>query len=179
MRAFIAVPISEEMKQAIDPFRKALQLDGVKPVERENLHITLFFLGEIDDRRKRDVSDMLENLPLKKFELHLRGAGVFPNPNFIRVAWVGCEEGSEQLKQIYDALAPTFARWGYKEERFSPHLTVARVKEPQAKESVQRVLQKFEKTDFGFSPVKKVILFRSTLTPKGPAYEEIFTKELG
>ena len=178
MRAFIAVPISEEVKKKISPFRKALQIEGVKAVEDANLHLTLFFLGEIDDRRKNDVIALMKKIPTPWFGLHLTGAGVFPNPNFIRVAWVGCEEGSEKLKEIYGQLAPTFAKWGYKDERFSPHLTVARVKDPNAKEGVQKALAKFEKADFGTSPITKIVLFKSTLTPLGPIYEEVFTKEL-
>jgi len=176
MRAFIAVPISDEVKEKVEPFRKALEVEGVKVVEPENLHITLFFLGEIDDRRAADVIAAMENVRTKGFELRFSGAGVFPNPNFIRVVWVGCE--SKELNDIYNALAPSISKMGYELEDFRAHLTIARVKNPAAKEKVKAAVSKFKDATFGACLVDRIVLFKSILTPKGPIYEEVFAKRL-
>ena len=176
MRAFIAVELSEEVRAKLSEFATALDFEGVKPVEAENLHITLFFLGEIDDRTRGKVIDAMEKVSAKPFTLQVSGAGVFPNPNFIRVAWAGCE--ATELKEIYSQLSPEMRKLRYKIEQFNPHVTVARVKSPEAKSRVQEVLKKFEKKKFGSCEVAKILLKKSVLTPGGPVYETVYEKPL-
>ncbi|MDD5317846.1 MAG: RNA 2',3'-cyclic phosphodiesterase [Candidatus ainarchaeum sp.] len=176
MRAFIAVPVGDEVKRKIAPFSKALGLEGVTVVPEKNLHVTLFFLGEIDDKRAGEAASALEKISVPRFEARFRGAGAFPNENFIRVVWVGCE--SPELGRVYDGLSPAVKRMGYAVEPFRPHVTVARVKAPAAKPAVQEALKKFGGKDFGSSAVEKVALYESRLSPKGPAYEEVFAKTL-
>lgn len=176
MRAFIAVELSEEVRKKLAEFAKALDFEGVRPVEQENLHITLFFLGEIDERTKGKVVDAMERVSVAPFDLSVSGVGVFPNPNFIRVAWAGCE--GEGLKQVYEQLAPEMRKLRYEVEPFRAHVTVARVKSPEAKSRVQEVLKKFEGQDFGSCGIKSIVLKKSTLTPKGPVYETVYEKRL-
>lgn len=176
MRAFIAIELSEEIRKNLQPFQKALDFEGVKLVEPENLHITMFFLGEIDERTAAKVVEAMGKITVPKFELNCSGVGVFPNPNFIRVAWAGCE--NENLTKIYEQLAPEMRKLRYKIEPFRGHVTVARVKDPKAKEKVQKALAKFEGRDFGTCEIGKVILKKSTLTPRGPVYEDVFEKPL-
>jgi len=177
MRAFIAVELSEQVRKNLQPFQKALDLEGIKLVEPENLHITLFFLGEIDDRTKGKVVEAMEKVSVPKFELNCKGVGVFPNPNFIRVAWAGCE--NENLTKLYEQLAPEMRKLRYKIEPFRGHVTVARVRDPSTKGNVQKALEKFEGKDFGTCEIGKIVLKKSILTPQGPVYEDVFTKELG
>jgi len=177
MRAFIAVELGEEVRGRLADFAKALDFEGVKLVERENLHITLFFLGEIDDRTTVKVVEALGKVTVPRFTLSCKGVGVFPNPNFIRVAWAGCE--NENLTKIYEQLAPEMRKLRYKIEPFRGHVTVARVKDPSAKENVNAVLAKFRDFDFGACTVGRVVLKKSTLTPQGPVYEDVFEKMLG
>lgn len=177
MRAFIAVELSEEVRENLQAFQKALDFEGVKLVEPENLHITLFFLGEIDERTAAKVIEAMEKVSVPPFTLSCSGAGVFPNPNFIRVVWAGCE--NEQLKKIYEQLAPEMRKLRYKPEPFHAHVTVARVKDPKAKENVRAALAKFEGMDFGSCKIDRVVLKKSTLTPTGPVYEDVFEKRLG
>jgi len=177
MRAFIAVPVSDEVKRKMEPLCAALAGDGITPVAPECQHVTLFFLGEIDERRKDDVIRAMESILAKKFILPFSGAGAFPNPNFVRVVWVGCE--SPELLAIYNSLAPFIERMGYQKEEFRPHLTVARVKSPAAKERVQAALKKFRNARFGSCEISRVVLFESKLSPAGPMYVELHSKELG
>ena len=176
MRAFIAVELSDEVRQRLSGFASALAMDGVAPVEAQNLHITLFFLGEIDDRTKGKVISAMARVSSAPFELHVAGTGVFPNPNFIRVAWAGCE--SSELEKIYAQLAPEMRRLRYEVEEFRPHVTVARVKSPGAKEKVRDVLKSFEAADFGRCGIKSIVLKKSVLTPKGPVYSTVYEKRL-
>jgi len=176
MRAFIAVELDGGVKGKLAAFAKSLDFEGVKLVEPENLHITLFFLGEIDDRTAAKVVEALGKITVPKFVLSCSGVGVFPNPNFIRVAWAGCE--NENLTKIYEQLAPEMKKLRYKIEPFRGHVTVARVKDPGAKEKVNAALAKFRGFDFGSCTVDRVVLKKSTLTPSGPVYEDVFAKEL-
>ncbi len=176
MRAFIAVELSEELRGRLAEFAKAFDFAGVKPVETENLHITLFFLGEIDERTQGKVVDAMQKVSVPPFKLKCSGVGVFPNPNFIRVVWAGCENGS--LSKIYEQLSPEMRRLRYKIEPFRAHVTVARVKSPEAKEKVQKALGKFEGADFGACEIKSIALKKSTLTPTGPVYETVYEKRL-
>lgn len=176
MRAFIAVELDEAVRKKLSKFAKALDLEGVKPVDGENLHVTLFFLGEIDERTTGKVVYAMEQVSVAPFKLSVSGVGVFPNPNFIRVAWAGCE--SVELGRIYEQLAPEMRKLRYEVEPFRAHVTVARVKSPEAKGKVQEVLKKFEGKDFGACEVAKIVLKKSILTPKGPVYETVYEKQL-
>lgn len=176
MRAFIAIELGDEVRKRLREFQQELDFKGVKLVESTNLHITLFFLGEIDEQKQARVVSAMENISAGKFELSCKGVGVFPNPNFIRVVWAGCE--SPQVGEIYGQLAGEIRRLGYELEPFHPHVTVARVKDPRTKEKVLEALAKFKGADFGRCMVERVVLMKSTLTPKGPVYEVVHAKWL-
>jgi 2'-5' RNA ligase len=176
MRAFIAVEVSDELREMLAELQKQLSLDGVKLVEKENLHLTLHFLGEIDEGMKEKVIKAMDKLNCKKFEMSCEGVGAFPSKNYIRVIWVGVE--APELKQIYEQLGTEFARLGFKQEQFSPHITLARVKFLKDKEKLAEFLEENEQVEVGECKVEGVFLKKSTLTPKGPVYENVFEKKL-
>jgi len=176
MRAFIAIEVSDELREKMTELQKQLSLDGVKPVEKENLHLTLHFLGEMDETMKEKVIKAMDKLSCKKFEMSCEGVGAFPSKNYIRVIWVGAE--APELKQIYDQLGTEFARLGFKQEQFSPHITLARVKFLKDKEKLSEFLEENKQLELGECKVEGVFLKKSTLTPRGSIYENVYEKKL-
>jgi len=107
IRAFIAVDIDDpSVSKNIVSLRDALVSTGadLKPVEEENLHITIRFLGNIPITMVDDIYNIMKGIRFKPFKIHVRGVGCFPNISRPRVIWVGVEEGYEELKRIHDEI---------------------------------------------------------------------------
>ncbi len=172
MRLFVAVDISEELREKIHPVLKAVsELSGVKAVEKENLHITLKFLGEVSEARVVAVTEALRRVEFEPFRIYLKGFGFFPNERYVRVAWIGVREGEDKLKELAEKVNAALKKIGFKPESFTAHVTVARVKKPEGRKIVD-VLSQFE-DDFGWMEVRDFRLKKSTLTSRGPIYEDV------
>lgn len=169
MRCFVAVDIDENLKGQIMALQKQLHGDA-KLVEPENLHFTLKFLGEIRDEVLTEANNRLKVVASQfaPFDARIRGAGVFPNVNYIRVVWLGCHDLFNLQSSVEAALAPLF-----KKEMPSPHLTIARVRSAENIEGVKDFVEKNKAADIGTMRVAKIKLKKSTLTPKGPVYEDV------
>ena len=175
MRAFVAVELNEEVKGKI----AALQADlpsGIKRVEPANLHLTLAFLGEIDDVKAEEVATALDAVSAIPFEAKCLGVGVFPSMNFVRVVWVGIREGAHALSLLHAHTSDALAPLGFKKDEFSPHITIGR---PKARVDVREFIRRHEDDEFGSFLVDKLVLKKSTLTPQGPIYETVHEKRLG
>ena len=175
-RAFIAVevPVSEEL----DNFSKAVKdTDApLKMVNLANIHITLKFLGDIDEALVPEIEDTMKTAVsgIQPFTMKLKGSGAFPNLNRISVIWAGMEN-ADALGEISRKIDGGLKPLGFQPERrkFSPHVTVARVKGNKNKDKLVEVINQFQGTDFGEVPVNKIILKKSVLTPQGPIYSDI------
>lgn len=177
LRAFIAVPVTDEVKAAVGDVEHKLLRAGadVKWVVPANIHITLKFLGNI---RTDDVDALSVALPealggVSAFGVTLAGMGTFPSGRQApRVVWVGIDEGRERLQEIAVRVEQACTRLGFeKEDRpFRPHLTIGRVRRGSGN------LEQLAKyvAELGFNPLKlridRVNLVRSKLSPRGPAY---------
>lgn len=175
MRTFLAVEVPSQERKKISDFvhAEAKSELPVRWVRYENLHITLKFLGEIDEQQKTDIAPVIEDVCGKHnpFNLRLEGLGCFPNPGNPRVLWVGVTQGSEELCAIADALERELARFGFREEkRFHPHLTIGRTRR---RCMVDSILSKNISSD-PFE-ITSVVLFKSTLKPGGPVYEQLLS----
>ena len=175
MRAFVAVELNEEVRGKI----AALQVDlpsGIKHVEPANLHLTLAFLGEIDEVKAEEVKAALDTISAIPFEAKCLGVGVFPSMNFVRVVWVGIREGAHALNLLHTHTSDALAPLGFKKDEFSPHITIGR---PKARVDVRAFVRKHEDDEFGLFLVDKLVLKKSTLTPEGPIYENVHVRRLG
>jgi 2'-5' RNA ligase len=172
-RGFIAIEI--------DSFPKIIELENeikksgaiVKFVEPQNIHITLKFLGDTDENLIDKIVEMLtESVKnIKPFEIILKGAGVFPNQNYIKVMWIGIEN-TEQMGKIAYKIDEQVSELGYEREKrkFSAHLTIARVKSAKNKEKLIQIIEKYKEIEFGKIKVDSIKFKQSELTPKGPIY---------
>jgi len=105
------------------------------------------------------------------FEISLKGAGFFPNQNYIKVIWIGIEN-TEQLGKIAYKIDDQTLKLGYDREKrkFSAHLTIARVKSAKNKDKLIQIIEKYKEVEFGKIIVDSIKLKQSELTPKGPIY---------
>jgi 2'-5' RNA ligase len=175
MRCFIAVDLPEELKNSVCQIQKELNGRGTKLVEKENLHFTLKFLGEVSDEQQRLVEKNLQEIKLPPFPVTLKGVGFFPTPGFIRVVWIGAD--SDQFLELHNAVNKSLANF-FPVEKPVPHLTLARVISQAYTSYLRDFETKYHNTSFGTFLVKELKLKKSILSGKGPVYEDVMTLKL-
>ena len=183
VRTFIAVEVkNQEVLKKLIEARNALVATsaGLKPVEDENIHLTLRFIGEIPQVLVRELCNQISRLEYRKFDMHVKGIGAFPSPLRPRVIWAGVEEGSEDLKKLHDMIESIVARLGIprEKEEFVPHITLARVKDQRGIDKLVKLIAEMSGLDFGYTPVDEVYVKKSVLTPRGPIYSNLCSKKL-
>lgn len=176
MRCFVALETSEEVKEKLAEVirgAKSLGLDA-SFVKEDQLHITLAFLGEISQQEAEEKAANLEELEFPAFDLELKGLGFFPDENYIKVLWAGCESG--QLKALQGKVAELVE---LKEERaFTEHLTLARIRSAKNVEALKDFRKAHGAESFGTFRAGTVAFKKSTLTPNGPVYEDLAVVKL-
>ncbi|WP_010480009.1 RNA 2',3'-cyclic phosphodiesterase [Thermococcus zilligii] len=182
MRAFIAVEVSEEVRENLVKAQERIgnKAARIKFVERENFHVTLKFLGEIDNATAEEVKKALAEIARrhKKHRVRVKGVGVFPNPNYVRVIWAGIEN-DEGLRGMAADVEKEMGKLGFKKENdFVAHITIGRVNFVKDKLELAMALKDLASEDFGEFEVNAIELKKSTLTPKGPIYETVARFEL-
>ena len=178
MRTFVAVPVPDTVRKQVTLFLEEYRSKRlpVKWVTRENLHITVKFLGEIDEKMKDRIAAVLQEVCRRHhgFEVGFSGVGCFPDPRRPRVVWIGTDTGADRLSGLAQDIDGQLESLGFrKEKRFHPHLTIGRIKKEC---SIDAILG----AEFSTEPfsVQQLILFKSTLTPQGALYDSLATFEL-
>ncbi len=167
MRLFVAIDIPAEIKDALRCFmarlRPAAKI-GWSPVD--NLHVTTKFIGEWPEPRLDEMKSALESVPVKgAIDITVRGLGWFPNARRPRVFWAGVE-GGEALRALARATEQAVARLGVPLEGrdYSPHLTLARIREAVPLDNLHRTIQSFPAGcgfDFGSFSAAQFFLYLS------------------
>ncbi|MGQ9542748.1 MAG: RNA 2',3'-cyclic phosphodiesterase [Candidatus Bathyarchaeia archaeon] len=179
IRAFISIDVDDEqIRFKLTEFQKRIvDLGGdVKLVEPENIHLTLRFLGEIEQKAIQGIVDSLRNIILSPFDIQFRGVGAFPSLSHMNVIWVGIEQGKEELMKISESIEASLRRIGVPRDKkgFSPHVTIARVRSGRNKQNIAKLLSEHNDAEFGSMKVESIRLKRSVLTSQGPVYTTIF-----
>jgi 2'-5' RNA ligase len=179
MRVFIAIDINDKIRKAIADLQKQLdsKLDikrgDVKWVEPDNIHLTLKFLGEIEDEQAAEVCEISKQVAEahKNFTLNIESVESFGGRS-AKVVWVGAGKGADELIGLQKDLDGRLEEAGYpKDEReFSAHLTLCRVRNPKAGFKLADVCREFADYKLGSISVDAVRVYQSQLTPKGPIY---------
>jgi 2'-5' RNA ligase len=177
LRTFIAVDLGPTIRERCVALQDILARTGtdVKWVETENLHVTLLFLGEVDERTVSDLCRTVSDTCAGReaFALSVEGVGCFPNPRRPRTIWVGCGQGSAELVALHDALEPPLLELGCyrrEERQYTPHITLGRVKSDRPTDKLAAALQKYATWQGGVIDVREVLVLSSQLTPQGPIY---------
>jgi 2'-5' RNA ligase len=175
MRLFVAIDLTDEARRQIADVQQRLVAriggSGLKLVRSEHLHLTLAFIGEVDEERGRKIVGSME-VPFdqRPFEIEFGGVGVFPPDGRPRILWLGVTHGAMSSVRLQEAVATRLEPFGMeREERpFSPHLTLARWRE--GRRSDARRLLADEVGVVARMPVHAVTLFQSRLSGSGPTY---------
>lgn len=179
IRSFVCIEIPVEIKERIENFLSGVKaLDrGIKWVERENLHVTIKFLGEEPhtkvEKMIKVLKDGVSELGIRSFPLFVHGIGTFPDWNRPRVIWVGLEgSGIEELRRVHDFVEREARRLDFErdDKPFSPHVTLGRVKVGRITLELKKELENNRDLAFGSFLVQRLILMRSQLFPQGPVY---------
>lgn len=178
MRAFVAIEIpNPQVMEKLVAFQNELHETraDLKVVEKENLHYTVKFLGEVTERQAVEVDSRLKALKLPRATVTAKGVGAFPSPGRPRVVWVGVAEGdSEKVGAVAAPVIQSLDGIGERDDRpFRAHLTVARVRSDANREGLERLLREDRDRAFGSFEITEFKLKSSTLTPKGPIYSDV------
>jgi 2'-5' RNA ligase len=177
MRLFIAIDLPREVLESLGRL-----VDTLRPTARlkwspvENLHITTKFAGEWPEARLGEMTGALSDLakhPL--IEISVSGVGFFPNPHHPRVFWAGVH-APPALAELARETDEKLARLGVPSESrpFSPHLTLARVKEPLPPlVSLRQKIAALDSLDFGSFSADQFHLYLSRLSPSGATYTRL------
>ncbi len=168
MRCFIAIDIPEGIKKEIIKIQNQLPAFSGKKIEPENLHLTLKFLGEINEKTLSEIRERLNQVKLSPFEAEIDSIGMFP----YRIIWLSLKNCEKLQREIDDKLTGLFE----KEERFMSHLTIARIKEIKNKEEFSEELKRIKIQKMKFN-VNEFNLKKSILTKQ--IYENIEVYNLG
>ncbi len=187
IRSFIAIPIPAALQKSAGHLVQRLEVSssGIKWVPQDNLHLTLKFLGDVDNREIPRVCGVVRECcaPSEPFEMLVSGVGAFPDPNRPRVVYAGITEGGEALKAIVDRLEVELAKLGFKPEArdYVPHLTLGRARGGSRRGSPElaSVIHANQKARLGSFIADRVLIMASFLDKAGPTYQIMDTIHLG
>jgi 2'-5' RNA ligase len=176
MRLFVAVNIPEDIKEQISEMQSRLKKAhcDVNWVECAKFHLTLKFLGEVEDKDILSISESVARSVsgFGKFEVRVSGTGGFPSAERPKVIWAGIREGKTELERLAANLENGLEKLGFiKEERpFSAHLTLGRVRSFKNIAALSEKLAALENAGAGSFTVESVDLMQSLLRAEGPEY---------
>jgi RNA 2',3'-cyclic 3'-phosphodiesterase len=176
IRSFIAIPLNPEIISRIEKTQKELKTlpADVKWVNPQSIHLTLKFLGNIEEGNIETIAQGIQNgmRGFKPWSAAVKNMGAFPSLRSPRVVWVGLDDQGGRLVTLQNHIEKEMSRLGFEEEarKFSPHLTLGRVRSPKGKNELVKYLLDERERVFGEIKVDRVILFKSELKPTGAVY---------
>ncbi|MCP4593492.1 MAG: RNA 2',3'-cyclic phosphodiesterase [bacterium] len=184
MRLFTAIELSDEVKAMLGDMRRSLSSFDrtVRWVNADQMHLTIKFLGEVDDARVGGISKATAQIATDSspFELEIGGTGCFPPEGKVRVVWVGVGEPSGALAACNRACEEKYADLGIARERrdYSPHLTLGRVRDDRTNDGLRVGVERVSLAARR-QPVDRIVLVQSVLTPRGARYTVVSRHGLG
>ena len=190
MRLFIGIELPDVLKNTVAAVASRVREDiaraapdaQIRWIPPANLHITVWFLGEVREPRVEPLVDSLTTpLDARSFTLRIGGGGAFPQSGPPRAIWLGLTAGRDGLIEVYEQLGGRLVPLGFAPEArpYSPHLTIARVKEarPRDARALRGPLGEVA-ADVGACEVECATLFVSRPTRTGAEYEPLSRVQL-
>lgn len=185
IRTFVAVDLSPDVRRQVEALQQSLAADGVtaKWAAPETLHLTLAFLGDVDDKELptvfRAVAEAGKAVP--PFAVRIAGVGAFPNLRRPKIAWAGIDEGADELIALHNAVADhlELADVYRREDRgYKPHLTLGRVKADEESSALATAIGKYADWVGGRVSVDQIKIYSSEIRRNGPEYTVMGRAEL-
>ncbi|MFH1478483.1 MAG: RNA 2',3'-cyclic phosphodiesterase [Candidatus Omnitrophota bacterium] len=176
IRAFIAVEIPLAIKEKLSLLISDLKKSNanVKWVGIEGLHFTLKFLGDIEKDKVGDISKELKKISSSSsiFSVKFSKIGAFPNMNKPRVIWLGISQGENNLISLNKKIELSMEELGFQKEgrEYKAHLTLGRVRSFENISQLAKIINSLKIHIKGSVEINKIVLYQSTLTPKGAIY---------
>lgn len=171
LRLFVAVPLPEDVRDRLAGFYRGIP--GARWVEPDKLHLTLRFIGEVNEDTAEDIDDCLSSIAMPAFDVTLAGVHYFGKLHKARAVYAGVER-NPSLRILYDKVEGALARAGLgKEERkFTPHVTLARIR-GETGHHLANFLAEHNLERIGPFAVTEFVLYRSHLSSDGSIYEPL------
>lgn len=185
-RIFTAIDISQPARQKVSDYIETLrrEFSNIRAgwEKAEKLHLTLKFLGDIDEKQLKDLENAVLNSVnvfsksenIANFKVQISDTGVFPAKRNAKILWLGLHDESENLAKINQVLEAECEKIGFEREKrnFKPHLTIARLREPhKSRNLVEKHLENaFEPVEF---TVSEIVIYESKLLPTGSIYRKL------
>ena len=177
IRTFVAVDISNKIRDAA--MRQIAKFSALTNdynwVVRENMHVTLNFLGDVDESEIPSVCRLISNTSNEfgSFEMSVKGTGCFPRPDKPRIIWLGIDQGAEELIELQRRLADALETMRFPRDRndFRPHLTLGRLQRgARLSDRVIDAVSQGVHVTAGSTIVDQVVVYSSFLDREGPTY---------
>lgn len=176
IRSFVAIPIPDSIKKSVQdwvaPFRQ--HDSSIRWIRPEGMHLTLKFLGEVEEKRFEE--EFFKNFPqllgsFQPIKISVRGVGQFPPKGIPHILWVGLDGELDRLKKLVEVVDNFFETVGFAKEKrdFSPHLTLARIKQKPSS-GLMKKWKEVSSPTFGEFRADRVVFYRSKLTKGGAIY---------
>jgi len=179
IRTFVAIPLSSQIRSHLEDVLRSLRSLScdVKWVRPEAIHLTLKFLGYVEETVIADIARAVQGKvePLRPWSVRVRTMGTFPSLRNPRVVWIGLDDPSGQILQVQEQIEEGICRLGFARETraFTPHLTLGRVRSARGKQDLVSYLIDTREIDLGSFEVNRIVLYRSDLRPAGAVYTEL------
>jgi RNA 2',3'-cyclic 3'-phosphodiesterase len=178
IRSFVSVDVS--IKDQIGELQnriikeEELRMQQVKPVDKQNLHFSIFFLGEISPETVDILKSRLSDLIFKPFTVTYTGLGVFSSAAKPRTIWMGTDaEGGKKLRNLSQMVVTNIKDVVKADKPFIPHVTLFRIKNGRLR--VDNMLRKYKEISFGSDLIDRIHIKKSELTQSGPIYSVMYT----
>lgn len=185
MRCFVAIELTDEVRRNVGKLQESLRsLPGVRWTRPKSVHLTVKFLGNIDDQLVPDICRALDETTAshEAFDLEIEGVGCFPPRANPRIIWVGAKDDPPgALVRCVGDVEQAMAKLGFPPESrpYTPHATIGRVNDRGGGQKIRERLAKEQ----GFRPggllIEELVLFRSDLRPAGAVYTPVHRAGLG
>jgi 2'-5' RNA ligase len=177
MRLFLAIDIPDEIKENIRKLIENISKNdvNVRFTEPKNLHLTLKFLGEVDEKELTEVETKTLDVAAKfgPFDAEIGSMGYFGTPDYLRVLWIDITRGKDKIVEIMRELNKELNHIRREVREENPHLTIGRIKSGRNKDILLREVERNKSVKFGRFPVNVIKLKKSVLRSEGPEYSEV------
>ncbi|MCG8699031.1 MAG: RNA 2',3'-cyclic phosphodiesterase [Bacteroidales bacterium] len=184
MRLFIAIKLNLDTNfvEFRNKVQKQLNSSKVKWVEIQNMHLTLKFIGEMQEFYVNSIVMLLRNVATQStpFKVQISSCGTFGKEQNPSVVWVGIEK-NKILNELQNLIGTELTELGIEKDRrnYSPHLTLGRIKHYDKRDNLNDLLDSYHQKSFGEHNVNEFHLYQGILTQAGPEYKILETFKLG